>query len=212
MRTAFAIAAGMFITISAIAQGTKTRGDVKEYPATAEVQGATLGAESLGHNLSSEHGALFAADYLVVDVAVFPKGKVRVQFAASQFAARINGKKVLPDNAGMVAGSIKYGEGGGPMTGGGGMGGQPAPRFPGDPNGQSRAPKSPRVDTDDPNVPQRETLSVDEVVQRSALPEDPHSSPVSGFLYFPYTGKLKKVKSLEILYEGPYGEATLRLP
>ena len=92
------------------------------------------------------------------------------------------------------------------------MGGQSAPRFPGDPTGQSRAPKSPRVDTDDPNVPQRETLSVDEVVQRSALPEEPHSSPVSGFLYFPFTGKLKKIKSLEILYDGPYGEATLRVP
>ena len=222
MRTALAALTAVFAVSSALAQGTKTRPNPQAYAAVAEVRGAVIAAENFGHSLTSDHGSLLAGDYLVVEIAVFPKGPARVQFAASEFTARINGKKYSPDSAGMVSASIKYSDWTqhGRLSGGAALGdagvalGQPAPagRFPGDPNDPSRHPRSPRVDTGtDPNVPQREALPVDEVVQRSSLPEALSSGAVSGFVYFPFKGKVKKIKSLEILYEGPYGEATLRL-
>jgi hypothetical protein len=90
---------------------------------------------------------------------------------------------------------------------------QPTERFPGDPNGRSRMPRPPSVDTSNPNVPQQEEVPIGEAVQRSSLPEGTNLvAPFSGFLYFPFKGKLKKLKSVELLYHGDYGDTALPLP
>lgn len=213
------------IGVPLAAQGTKPNAKPDDYPAHVALNGATIAAENFGHSVTSEHGAFFAREYIVIDVAVFSEDKKALAFSAGQFFLRINGKKtpLLAQAPGMVAASIKYDDWtqrpramGSAGMGNGGVilgGPQQTERFPGDPNGRSRLPNPPSVGTDDPNVQKREPAPIEEVLQRSSLPEGNQLvAPFSGFVYFPFTGKMSKIKSLELLYEGPYGEATLRLP
>ena len=48
-------------------------------------------------------------------------------------------------------------------------------------------------------------------VQKASLPEGERPLPVAGFIYFQYRGKSEGIKSLELLYEGAAGKATLPL-
>src|SRR5207244_3227002 len=88
--------------------------------------------------------------------------------------------------------------------------GRPAPseRFPGDPRPrQSRLPPRPRVP--DQTSPTGEAKPPDEpiekIVQRLAFPEGVPTQPVSGYIFFPFRGKTKSIRSLELLYQSNDG-------
>jgi hypothetical protein len=161
------------------AQGTRPKENPTEYPAHADVNGVTIAAENVGHSITSEYGAYFARDYLVVDVAIFSKNKRPLRFSPANFSLRLNGKKtpLLAQTPGIVAASIKYddwsehprmmGSGGAGDTGVTLGGPKPQGRFPGDPNGNPRVPQPPSVDTNNPNVPQNENLPIEETVAKS---------------------------------------------
>ena len=55
-------------------------------------------------------------------------------------------------------------------------------------------------------------MSTDEVIQRAALPEGEVALPVSGCLFFPFHGKMKKIKKLELVYDGPLGHGSVLIP
>lgn len=65
--------------------------------------------------------------------------------------------------------------------------------------------------TQRPLDPQEQPVTASEVVVRMALPEGEASGAVSGYLYFPYRGKIKGIHSLELHYDGPAGKTTLPL-
>ena len=44
-------------------------------------------------------------------------------------------------------------------------------------------------------------LTPRQLLLQTALPQGEHSGPVSGFLYFPYAGKVSAIRSLELQYE-----------
>ena len=48
-------------------------------------------------------------------------------------------------------------------------------------------------------------------VQKAALPEGDRALPVAGLIFFQYRGKTKDIKSIELIYAGPAGKATLKL-
>ncbi len=48
-------------------------------------------------------------------------------------------------------------------------------------------------------------------VEKCALPEGDRALPVAGLIFFPYHGKLDKIQSIEMIYAGPAGTATLTL-
>jgi hypothetical protein len=48
-------------------------------------------------------------------------------------------------------------------------------------------------------------------VQKSALPEGDRALPVAGLLFFSYTGKVEKIRTLELVYTGAAGKAELTL-
>jgi hypothetical protein len=48
-------------------------------------------------------------------------------------------------------------------------------------------------------------------VSAQALPEGEIDYPVRGFLYFPFTKPSKKVKTAELIYDGPMGKIRLKL-
>jgi hypothetical protein len=48
-------------------------------------------------------------------------------------------------------------------------------------------------------------------VQKAALPEGDRALPVAGVIFFPYRGKESGVHSVELIYTGPAGKATVAL-
>jgi hypothetical protein len=102
-----------------------------------------------------------------------------------QFTLRINGKgALLTQLPGMVASSMR--SIGGPVS------------------------RNDRTTT----VTVTETQADDSLearVNNASLPEGEHSLPRAGLIYFPYKGKTKNIRSLDLLYDGPMGKATLKL-
>lgn len=185
----------------------------------ATLERLSIGAEYLVHSFSSGREMFIAKDYLVVEVALYPAKGDSLLASAGQFRLRVNGRKqeLAPHAPGVVAHSLKYPdrESGahtvaalGPV-----VFGQPQPteRFPGDPNGQTGRPL-PRAPDDDPSGLDKEPpVKPEELVVQAALPEDEHRGPISGFLYFPYRGRVGRIRSLELLFSGAGGSTALQM-
>jgi hypothetical protein len=197
----------------------------EEYPARMTVGNVTIAAENLGPGVPTPSGGILARDYITIEVALFEDGLGhRADISQRQFALRINGATTLlrPDTPGAVAASIKYPdwEEHPTLVGTAGAGNgeviigrpQAVERFPGDhrPAEQQGGGPMPRVDN--PVAKKADPATVDELVTRAALPEGDVALPISGCLYFPYKKKLKTIKKLELVYAGPLGEGTLRIP
>lgn len=204
--------------ICAQAQWMTPRARAAAYAAHAELSNnASIGAENLGHNMPTEKGVIAVPDYLVIEVAVYSK-LTPIHLNAGNFILRLNGKTALMTQApAMVTASLKYSDwaarprvtaAAGPLILG-------APervgRFPGDPTGPASYPV-PRAPTDASGVEREQPERVEDIVNHHALPEGEVRPPVSGYLFFPYRGKLKSLKRVELLYEGPIGAAALLLP
>jgi hypothetical protein len=204
---------------------TPIKDKAADYPVHATVGTTAIGAEYLVHSIPAGNQTLLAPDYLVVEVAVFP-GREPAEIGAATFTLRLNGKKpaLYAVSTGFVAASLKYpdweqhptaevaaGVGDAGVT----LGRPPAVgRFPGDPTpSQNRLPRAPRApDTGQQNGIEREQPErAEEVLTRTALPDGPVTKPVSGFLYFPYKGKAKSIKSVELIYADQAGAVTLKL-
>ena len=215
-----ALAAGLH------AQGTAPRDQPSGYPVRAELPNMNLAAEYLVHSMPTPKGAIFVQDYLVIEVAAYPKGKQSVTLSSGQFTLRINGRTraLLSQTPGMVAASLKYpdwqqrptatveaGVGDGSVI----LGRPPAVgRFPGDPTPNRRQTPMPRAPV--PENPAGESAPPDppigELCQRLAVPEGAIHGPSSGYLFFPFQGKIKSIRSVQLIYEGPDGApATLSL-
>jgi hypothetical protein len=80
-----------------------------DYPAHASWQRFQIGAEYMVHSIPTEKGALYARDYLIVEVAISPS-KRPVAISSGAFTLRVNGKKTVlsTESAGFVAASLKY--------------------------------------------------------------------------------------------------------
>ena len=48
-------------------------------------------------------------------------------------------------------------------------------------------------------------------VQRASMPEGDRTLPQAGLLFFEFRGKTDNIRSLELIYTGPAGKATLAL-
>jgi len=196
--------------------GTVPKPKPEDYEAHAQARSAALGAEFMVHSFSRGEESYIAEDYLVVEVALYPPKGQAVAVNPGNFSLRINGKKqvLLPLPPSMVAASLQHPEwrtsptiegGGGIGNTGVVLGGPPRNRepFPGSNppgSGPVNMPRSPVPDNRGGVEPQERVKPEDLLVQ-TALPAGSHRDPVSGFLYFPYTGKIKSIKTLELLCE-----------
>lgn len=213
------------VAISA-GQGTQPKERPDAYPARITLRKLTLAAENWGHGFITPEGSFTLGDYIAIEVAVFTPGNQPFPLRHGDFTLRLNGKgtPLLTQSPGMVAASMKYPDWERPrelvMTGGVGNAdvvvGRPpkVERFPGDQRARHPAGEIPRVPEQEPQpgVERKPKLEPEEVVARAALPEGTPHPPVSGYLFFPYQGKLKNLKKVELLYEGPAGSAALVLP
>jgi hypothetical protein len=203
---------------AAFAQGTTPKEKPEDYPVHAQARSASLGAEFTIHSFSGGEQTYIARGFLVVEVALYPPKGQTVDVHSGNFVLRINGKKleILPQSPSYVAASLAHPEwndsrrlegdaAAGPATV---SVGRPAPvQVPGMPiPGQPVPP--PQAPRDNPSgMPPREHVKPGQLLLDTALPQGEHHSPVSGFLYFSYTGRTSGIKSLELRYE----DAVLKL-
>lgn len=187
------------------AKGLPPRATPADYQAQAQAGTVTVVAEFTGHAVPTPQGALSTEDYVVVETGFFGTPGLRTKLSAEDFSLRVNGKKspLSSQPFGMVLGSLKDPEWEPPadtkkskssMSGGGG-GGQ----------GESNEPVTP------PKMPFPLRRAMEQRVQKATLPEGDRALPVAGLIYFQYRGKTKDIRSLELIYSGPAGKATLTL-
>lgn len=206
-----------------LAAGTEPKPKADAYPAHASTPEVSIGAEYLVHSVPARSLTFTARDHLVVEVAVYAPNGGTLNIALEQFGLRINGRKetIQPQSPGFVAAGFKYPDWERRPTleavAGAGDGGvivgapQAVPRFPGDPTvRQTPPPRAPSVE-ETAGVDKEPSARPEEVVVESALSEGPIHSAASGYLYFPFKGKTKSIRSLELLYRGPTGTLTLPL-
>jgi hypothetical protein len=202
------------------------RDKAADWPANAALDKVELGAEYMVHSVTRGEEYAVVRDYLVVEVAIYPVKPNRIEVSHQHFTLRINGRKnpIFPQSPGMVAAGMKYDdwerrpslEASGGMNDTGVIVGRPrnTERFPGDPRpGQQRLPKPPTAPApeDRSGVERTPKKTPDEIVIAAGLEEGFTPKPIRGYLYYAFKGKPSSVKSVQLLYRGPSGEAVLKL-
>jgi len=181
------------------------RGGPNDYQAHARVGAVTIGAEFMRHAVPTPQGEFSTEDYVVVETGLFGAAGQRARLSVEDFSLRINGKKALPSLPfGMVLSNLKDPnwlppEPPKPKASSLSTGNEGAGSNPGDP------PPPP------PKMPLPLVHAMQVKVEKAALPEGDRGLPEAGLLFFAYHGVSDKIKSVELIYSGPAGKATLTL-
>ena len=199
------------------------RSKISDYPVHAKLPAMEIGVEYLLNSIALDKGMYIARDHLVLEIAIFPSTQSGVNVSSSQFTLRVNNKTILyTDSPGAVASSLKYpdwqthpnataqaGVGNGSV-----IIGAPPPvaRFPGD-RRADRPPSVPRVEQPDPSgEPKAAEQPIETRIAIAALPEGPSQKPVKGLLFFPFSGKTKSIRSLDLIYDGDESGVKTTIP
>jgi len=184
-------------------KGVPPRATPGDYQAHEQAGAITLAAEFTGHSVPTPEAVLSTEDYVVVEVALFGPADARLTLSFDNFSLRINGKK-MPTPAqpyGLVFPSLKDPEWEPPASaesksktsfGGGGKNANDPPPAP-------------------VHMPIELRRVMQERVQKASLPEGERPLPEAGLIYFPYGGKTQGIHSIELIYSGAAGKATLTL-
>lgn len=186
--------------------------DPKNSPADYPVQGAVAdfkaGVEYMVRSFSGEGQSFIIEDYLIVEVGVYPQREANLDLR--RFTLRLNGKMVaMTQTPGMVAASLKYPDWTAKPSVEAGVGlpgrdivfgrRQPVQRFPGDPRAYPEPQRNPNGQVIDSGQPA--PIDYENLVKRAALPEGKFNRPLAGLIFFPYDGKLKKIRTVELLID-----------
>jgi len=179
-----------------------------DYQAHAAAGTVTVAAEFVGHAVPIPDGPIYnTEDYVTVEAALYGPSGARLKISSGDFSLRIYAKKTKPipnEPFGAVLSSLKDPEWEdanaleekakkesttGINTGGKQQADPPAPvHMP---------------------IPLRHAMQ--QRVEKVALPEGDRALPQAGLIFFPYRGKTEKIRSIELIYAGPAGTATLTL-
>ena len=156
----------------------------------------------MGHSVPTPDGIYTAEEYVVVEVGLFGAPGTSAKLAIDDFSLRINGKKSPSPSQSyvLVFKSLKDPEWGPTKKeaksktsiGGGGGDNQDAPPAP-------------------VHMPIELRRAMEQRVQRASLLEGDRPLPQAGLIYFEYRGKRDGIRSLELIYSGSAGSATLDL-
>jgi len=190
------------------AKGMPPRAAPTEYQAQAQVGAVNIAAEFMGHAVPTPEQTVAAEDYVVVEAGLFGPPGAKITLARGDFSLRINGKKIPSPSEPyeLVFKSLKdpqwippetedsksKSSGTGLTTGNGGGGGDKLPPLP-------------------PKMPFELRRAMEQHVQRAAMQEGDRPLPQAGLLFFLYRGKVESIRSLELIYSGAAGNATLTL-
>jgi len=186
-------------------KGLPARATPGDYQAHAQAGMVTIAAEYDGHSIPDPQSTLTTQDYVVVEVGLFGPPNAHLTLNYQDFSLRLNGKKTpLPARPyGLVFKSLKDPEYVAPDEP------SPAEKKTTSVNTggttQNAAPSSlpPIV-----HIPIAITRGWEQRVQKASLPEGDRVLPEAGFIFFEHGGK---ANSVELIYSGPAGKATLTL-
>lgn len=181
-----------------------------EYQGQGQAGSVTIAADFTGHSVATPEATFTTEQYIAFEVALLGKPGDRLILSPDQFSLKVNGKKGIIESSpfGLVFHSLKdpaWEESQASATvekektsinGGGGAGSgagasDPKPLPPKMPIGVSRA--------------------MEQKVQKASLPEGDRPLPQAGLIFFQYGGNVKKITSLELLYNGPAGKAKVTI-
>jgi len=190
-----------------IVQGIPPRVSPAEYQAQGRAGQVTIAAELAGHGVPTPDATFTSEDYLVVEAGLFGAAGVRLTLSPEDFSLKVNGKKAaLPAQPyGLVVKSLKNpdweaseavvaAKKSKTSVGDGSQG-----------QGQNDPPPPP------PKMPIEVRRAMELKVQKASLPEGDRALPVAGLLFFQYSGKVKGMKSVELVYSGPAGKVSIPL-
>jgi hypothetical protein len=184
-------------------KGMPPRATPADYQAQGQAGTVTIGAEFKGHSVPTPLAVFSSEDYVVVEIGLFGPPDARLKLSIEDFSLRINGKKAVPAlQYGLVFRSLKdpewvppepaEGKGSKTSFGGGGKADAGAPPVT-------------------PKMPMPLQHAMEQKVQKASMAEGDRALPQAGLIYFQYRGKTQNIQSLELLYAGPAGKATLAL-
>ncbi len=177
-----------------------------EYQAQAKAGTVTIGAEFMGHSIPTPEHIFSTEDYIIVEAGLFGPPGANTTLSRDDFSLRINGKKIASPSEPfeVISHTLKDPEWQPPKTdddkesksslttGGGGAGGDKLPPIP-------------------PKMPFPLRRAMEQQVHRSFMEEGDRPLPQAGLLFFSYHGKAENIRSLELIYSGAAGSATLDL-
>jgi hypothetical protein len=191
------------------AKGFPARANAGEYLSRAQAGTMTIGAEFDEHTAPmSDATMLTTEDFVVVEVGLFGPAGAHAALSYSDFSLRINGKKAGltvepvaavfrnlrdPQYSPPELAGAKPSKAGGLGTGAGG--------------GQDGQPTEPVV----VHIPPEMERAMQIKAQNASLPEGDRALPVAGILFFRYSGLRKGIHTIELVYTGPSGKATVTL-
>jgi hypothetical protein len=179
------------------------RASAADYLSHVKVGKITIAAEFTGHSVPTLSGTpLTTEEFIVVEVALFGPAGERLHITTGDFSLRPNRRKtpLVSEQYASVFSSLKDPEMEEPKaktkskTNIGGGGGE-----------ADEAPPTPA------KIPIPVQRAMAQRVQKVALPEGERPLPQAGLLFFEYRGKGSGIRSVELIYKGPAGEATLDL-
>jgi hypothetical protein len=186
------------------AVGLPPRLSPADYQFHVQAGSVTLAAEFMGHDIPTEEGGpYFTGSYVVVEAALFGAPDAKIQLTYRDFSLRINGKKQpVPSQAYVLvfptmkdpAWEPPAGETERALTSSAG-GGANKPQF-------KPAP---------PQMPIELRHVMEQRVLKASLSEGDRTLPQAGLLFFEWHGDLKNIHSMELVYSGSPGKATLAL-
>jgi hypothetical protein len=185
-------------------RGLPPRATPADYQAHASAGKVTVAAEFARHSVPTMEGTYSTPDYVVVETGLFgPRGE-HLTISIDNFSLRVNGKKTpLPSQPfGLLFSSLKDPEWAPPVP--------PESKSrtgltSGGPSGLNDTKPTP------PKMPLALRRVMNQHVQKASLPEGDRALPVAGLIYFEYRGKADGIHSLELIYDGPAGKATMPL-
>jgi len=188
-------------------KGLPPRATPGDYQDQAAMGTVTVAAEFQGHAVPTEQGNLITEDYVTVETGFYGKPGQRITLSFEDFALRINGKKEIPGQPyGVILGNVKDPEWV-----------PPEPEKPKMSNifvGGEKD-EAPKGDAKEPPFPPKIPIEVQHAmaqhVRKAALPEGDRALPVAGLVFFPYSGRTEKIHTIELIYKGSAGKATLTL-
>jgi hypothetical protein len=183
-------------------KGLPPRVNPAEYQAQAKAGAVTIAAEFTAHAVPTPEAIYSTEEYVVVELALFGATDASLKLAQSEFSLRVNGKVLPADGFARTFPSLKDPEWEPPSSAS--KAGKTSIGNSGGGN-QNDPPPSP------PKMPLEMKRAMQQRVQKAALPEGDRTLPVAGLLFINYRGKADSIRTLELLYDGGAGKASLAL-
>jgi hypothetical protein len=186
-------------------QGLPPRVAPSDYQAQAKAGDVTIAAEFAGHSVPTAQGPLTTDDFVVVELGLYGPPQARVRISQDDFSLRVNTKKApVPSQPyGLVLSSLKDPEWSPPEE----ESSTSKSKTSIGTGGQTDTSNTPKV----VHIPIEVQRAMAQRTQKAALALGDRPLPQAGLLFFPYRGKTEKISSLELIYNGPAGKATLTL-